>query len=237
VGSLRFVHGGWQGAWVWRDVERELTARGHDAASIDLPGRDGVALADVTTETWVAAVIEHIERGDAPLTLVANDSAGLTVALVADRRPDLVTGVVYVAAYVPSEGDTIMDLAGHDRESKVEGRTELDGHGGCTLVPGAAAELFLHDAPDAVVASLSPRFVTEAVEVCTTIAHFEGGLAGVPRAYIVCTDDRLVGPQLQRAIAAVNECDPIVEIATGHLPSVTAADELARILDEIVGSP
>src|SRR5690349_15716816 len=103
MARLILVHGGVHGSWCWDKVLAPLRALGHDVETIDLPGRgeDADNVAAVTLEDWVAALSKQVDAGPTPVTLVAHSMGGVTSSVVADRRPDDIARVVYVAAVVP----------------------------------------------------------------------------------------------------------------------------------------
>lgn len=99
-----FLHGAGQNAHTW---DSTLLARGRPALAIDLPGhgdsswRDDV---DYSPETNAAAVANALAAlAEGPQLLVGHSLGGLTAAVVAGRRPDLVRALVMVDA-VPSVG-------------------------------------------------------------------------------------------------------------------------------------
>jgi pimeloyl-ACP methyl ester carboxylesterase len=54
----------------------------------------------------------------------------------------------------------------------------------------------------------------------------------VPRAYILCSEDRAISPAMQRRMLERVPCDPVVELACGHSPFLSQPDHLA---DTLVG--
>jgi pimeloyl-ACP methyl ester carboxylesterase len=55
----------------------------------------------------------------------------------------------------------------------------------------------------------------------------------LPRAYIECTDDRILPIGAQRAAHAALPCDPVIAIDSDHSPFFSAPDVLADALDSI----
>jgi Alpha/beta hydrolase family len=86
-------------AWYWHRVVPLISAAGHEAIAVDLPGDDKHA----GLATYADIVIRAIaERSD--VVLVAQSLAGFTAPLVCARAP--VRKVVFVNAMIPKPGET-----------------------------------------------------------------------------------------------------------------------------------
>ena len=57
--------------------------------------------------------------------------------------------------------------------------------------------------------------------------------AGIPRAYVLCGQDRAIPPPLQRRMIAAAGCDPIFELDTDHVPQLSRTAELAEIMERL----
>ncbi|MBW0119635.1 alpha/beta fold hydrolase, partial [Pseudonocardia abyssalis] len=94
------VHGAWHDGSCWAPVVAELSARGHDAVAVDLPGdRPGATTADHLDAVLDAAGV------DGRVVLVGHSLGGLVVPVAAQRLgPERVAALVLVAALVPLPG-------------------------------------------------------------------------------------------------------------------------------------
>jgi pimeloyl-ACP methyl ester carboxylesterase len=144
VRSFLFVHGAWHGAAHWQKVVERLTAMGHRAAAIDLPGsgldarypssylsgdRDALAgepspSAGIGLDDYVGAVTDRIGEmaRHGRVTLVGHSFGGLTVTRVAEAVPHLVRRLVYVTAYVP-----VAQASGAELSTLPEGADSISG--------------------------------------------------------------------------------------------------------------
>lgn len=99
-------------------VAARLAAEGHSVAAVDLPGREGSARGDVTMADHVAAVRAAIEAaGPEPVTLVGHSFGGMVISAVAEAAPERIATLVYVAAYLPQDGDSMQALAESDHHN------------------------------------------------------------------------------------------------------------------------
>ena len=114
MSTFVLVHGAWHGGWCFEHLASELRRRGHGTVAIDLPAGD-VTAGNVAYAGVVAAALPD---GD-DIVLVGHSLAGLTIPLVAARRP--VRSVVYLCALVPEPGRGIVDRLRDGEEIFVPG--------------------------------------------------------------------------------------------------------------------
>lgn len=186
------VHGLWHGAWCWNDVRRELTKRDVDSAAVELPLRD---LASDVSATWKA--IDAFGRR----TVLVGHSYGGAVITAAGNHP-LVRELVYLAAFQLDDGESVSRTRpGRELpETRLAEAMRMSGDE-VALDPELGPALLYSNAPADVAAAAAARL--RAVHrllfrgVPDVIAW-----KSVPSTYVVCADDRVVHPELQRAMAA-----------------------------------
>ncbi len=112
---LVLVHGGWGGGWCWRDAARQLRASGHEVYA---PTLTGVAeLAHIPPELVslsshigeIAGLLTFYDLSD--VVLVGHSYGGMVITGAADRSPGRVAGMIYFDAFLPSNGQSLWDLA------------------------------------------------------------------------------------------------------------------------------
>jgi pimeloyl-ACP methyl ester carboxylesterase len=239
MARLILVHGGVHGSWCWDKVLEPLRALGHDVETVDLPGRDAPtdALASVTLEDWVACLSAQIDSGPTPVTLVAHSMGGITSSMVADRRPDDVARVVYVAAVVPRDGEAALPvLQKAAEESLLFAFGAMNFNEEQTVVwfgPEHVGPIFYNTSAPEDVARAAERVCPDAVAPMATPVPLGAGFARVPKTYIATLQDRAVPIALQRGMAADAGAE-VFEIDTDHSPFVSATDEFVRVLDGVV---
>src|SRR5689334_10494576 len=111
---MRFllVHGAFHGAWCWDPVIRELEAAGHSATAIDLPGAgdDATAIGEVTLDSYADRVCAALAAEEAPVVVVAHSMGGMAVTQAAARCPERIAALIYVCAFLPADGQSLVDL-------------------------------------------------------------------------------------------------------------------------------
>lgn len=230
--SVVLVHGSWMGAWSWDAVAVELEGRGYRVVSFDLPGHgdDPMPPQSVTLEDYVNAVIARLEAEGRPSVLVGHSMAGVVITQVAERRPDLVERLVYVAAYVPTDGQSLLDWALTDSQSVLaeEGALEYSAEG---ALAGIREDLivpaFCGDCDETARALVRSRIRPEpSAPLGTAVTRSADAWGTVTRRYVRTTMDRAVSTYLQDRMLEATPM-PTVNVDTGHVPMLTAASALA----------
>ena len=214
------VHGLWHGGWVWDAVRRHLDREGIVSSVVELP------MTDLASD--VAATTLAIDGFDRPVVLVGHSYSGAVITGAGVHRH--VAHLLYVAAFQLAEGEsvgrTLPELALPPTRLGDAMRFSADGED-VTLEEGLAAELMYGDAPvqvaHAAVSRLRP--VRRAVfhGVPDQIAWRR-----CPSTYLVCSDDQVVNPDLERAMAA--RATASLEWPGGHSPMITRPDALAALI-------
>ena len=95
------VHGAFQDAASWAGVAAGLTAAGHTAVTVMLPGRgDGKPASEVTMADHVAAVQAAIEGAGGLVILVGHSFGGMVISAAAEADPSNIASLVYVGLLV-----------------------------------------------------------------------------------------------------------------------------------------
>jgi pimeloyl-ACP methyl ester carboxylesterase len=106
MATFSLVHGGQQGAWCFEPLIAELAGLGHRSIAIDLP----VADARAGASEYADAVVESLAGVDEEPIVVGHSLGGLTIPLVAHRRP--VRLLVFLCAAVPEVGLSLREAIG-----------------------------------------------------------------------------------------------------------------------------
>lgn len=225
------VHGAWHGAWCWERLAAELEARRHRVVAVDLPCDDVTA----TFETYAEVVGQALEaEGVNDAVVVGHSLAGLTIPLVAARRP--VSRLVYLCALIPIPGCSFVEQMQIEPDALLRefqaGMSDPDEQGRTRWEDQAVARGVLYadcDERDASTAfeRLRPQAQTPYAERCPIEAF-----PSTPRTSIVCGEDRIVNPDVSRRVARGRLDAELVELPGSHSPFLSRPDELARVLHE-----
>jgi pimeloyl-ACP methyl ester carboxylesterase len=228
------VHGSFHGSWCWRRVVPLLEAKGHRAVAVDLPGHgaDRTTIAGQSLATYVERVTDMVDAQREPVVLVGHSMGGVVVTQAAEDRSKQVARIVYVCAFLPRDGESLLELAQTDKQSRLLPNLVF-GEGLHWVRSEAAAEIFYHDCPEADAAEAQALLVREPLSVVETRVRVTGDRYGtIPRTYIECTEDRALGPDLQRRMHGATPCT-VLTLPTGHSPFFAAP---AEVVDHLIST-
>ncbi|MFD8014647.1 alpha/beta fold hydrolase [Streptomyces sp. NPDC058955] len=226
------VGGAFTGGWVWDRVAERLREAGAGVRQVTLDADPGAGLG-----THIGELTELVDRLDDPgIVLVGHDYGIHPVLAAADRRPDRIARVVYVAAGLPSDGDPALLLV---RDETVRARL---GHDPAPLPPPHGEEWARWGSVDGLSAAdlalLDRRAVPQPARTLTEPLRLGGAVERVPAAAVMCTADgpgvdvveMLVrtGPPHLRKLAGPGYA--FLELPAGHWPMLSHPAELADLL-------
>lgn len=237
------VHGAFGRAACWDRVAPGLRAAGHTVEAIDLPGQgdDPTPVEEITLDRYARRVCEALADGPAAV-LVGHSMGGMVITQAAARCPEHVARLIYVAAFLPQDGQSLIDITQLPEAAgdSVQANLVVEGDPPVATMPSEAVrEALCHCADDDAAAW------AESIRGRQPVAPFIhpvalGGpgaeeFAALPRAYVTCLQDRAIKPALQRRMFEAARCEPVIEIDTDHLVWASRPDELAGALNRIVG--
>jgi pimeloyl-ACP methyl ester carboxylesterase len=226
------VHGGWGGGWEWEDVARRLRGRGHEVFTPTLTGLgdrahlDAAGLGLSGHVEDVLAVLEYQQLAD--VVLCGHSYGGMVVTAVADRAPERIRMVVYLDAFVPDDGQALLDLVPDDFGAALLANE----HDGAVTMP---RELWPPEGvlPGEVRADYLQRLGPHPFKTMTDPVALTRSVHDLPRAFVRCTRDDDMAPFAERALA---EGWLYAEVATPHDLQLFDPDGTATILDELVAA-
>lgn len=232
------VHGAWHGAWCWQRLIPLLEARGHRVLAPDLPGHgaDPAPLQRSTLKRAAAQLQDLLENLDGGVTLVAHSMAGLPAAQAAEAVPERLRALVFLAAFLPRDGDSVFSLMALQRQrhgpTPIESAFRLSpDQRRCELGAGQAGELFFHDCEAGIAAEAEARLQQEASLLLSgKVALSEANFGSVPRVYIACDGDRVVPPAQQRLMLERQACERVLTLQSGHSPFLSQPKALCDLL-------
>lgn len=232
------VHGAWSEAGAWDRVAAELRARGHDVTAVNLPGhgRDTTPLKDLTLAGYVDAVTRALPAGGRAL-LVGHSMAGIVISQVAEQVPERVAKLVYVAAYLPRDGESLYQLSMQDRGSRVGAYWRQDdpkAYTPATIAREGLVEVFCADCSAADQARTLREFhQREPLKPAGTPVKLSAARYGrVPKTYLKTLRDRAISPEFQEQMLKATPVQRVVALDSGHSPFRSRVDELVRALVE-----
>lgn len=232
MSTFILVHGSWHGAWCWDRAVPLLEAAGHRAIAVDLPGHgaDHTPHYLRTFDAYVQRVIDVIEAQAVRPVLVGHSMGGTVITACAEARSDRISHLIYVAGYLPTNGQSLLDLAQTDTETMILPALVIED--GLHWIRDDAVDAALYaDCSELDRAFARARLVKEPITVVSIPVHTtEARFGAVPRTYIETTGDKALGLGLQRRMQAATPCR-VLSVATGHSPFFAAP---AALVDRLI---
>jgi pimeloyl-ACP methyl ester carboxylesterase len=240
VTRFLFVHGAFHGAWCWEGTVAALRARGHEAEAVDLPGSgdDRTPVAEVTLERYAERVCEALQASAEPAVLVGHSMGGVAITQAAARCPEAISALVYVAAFLPGNGQSLVDLTQlpEGAGDGVQANMVVDGDPPVAVMPEQAArEVFFGECDEEVAARALPQVGPQPLLPFLTPVDLPDGGLSVPCSYVLTGRDRAIPPSLQRRMAKEGGATVLIELDSDHSPFLSRPDELVAVLVRAAG--
>src|SRR5262249_13203104 len=127
------VHPACFGGWCWSKTVPLLRAHGHDVYAPTLTGlgeRAHLVHPEIGLATHIEDVVNVLEFEDLRrVILVGNSSGGMVITGVLERIPERIAHVVYLDAFVPEDGQSLVDLLPVDRRQAMKDLVKAEGQG------------------------------------------------------------------------------------------------------------
>jgi pimeloyl-ACP methyl ester carboxylesterase len=186
MATFVLVHGAWSGGLIWRNVARTLRKADHDVYTPTLTGlgeRRHLLNREIDLDTHIQDILGLIDYEDlCGFVLVGHSYGGMVVTAVADAVPDRVGSLVYLDAFVPENGQSLVSIvpAGGPRPATVAGEPWLS----------APIPVEAFGEPSAAVREYAARKRLSQPTACfTQPLKLTGGIDRIRRyTYIYCND-------------------------------------------------
>ncbi len=218
VKNIVLVHGAFADGSSWAKVIPLLHAKGYNVIAVQNP------LTSFAED--VAAAKRAIAQMEGPVLLVGHSYGGMVIS-EAGKDPK-VTGLVYVAALVPEEGQNVQDVNAAMPTTGVEKQFQLSPEGYLSLPLKAINEHFAQDVPPGERKLIYATQVTWAA-AATQEKVYDPAWKTKPSWYIVAAKDGMINPDLERFKAKLIKANTI-ELTSGHVPMVSQPQKVADFI-------
>jgi pimeloyl-ACP methyl ester carboxylesterase len=228
--------GAWSAGWSWKKMHPLMAAAGHRLVVPTYTGlgeREHLASVSNDLETHIQDILAVIKYEDLrDIVLVGHSYGGMVATGVADRARDRITRLVYLDAFVPTDGQSVMDVSPPAGRQRMQ---DLAKAGDGWRVPSNPIP---SDTSEADAKWISERRVAQSIKCFDQPLKMRGGELTLPRSYVYFT--RIVPADPFRPFAERAKKDPgwrYYELDASHSAHVTAPEALARLLQTIVSQP
>ena len=221
--TIVLVHGAWHGAWCWQRVVPLLRSRQFQVRTVELPSVGAEAGQTIGLDSDAAAVRAVIDQIDGPVLLCGHSYGGMVISQAASGN-DQVVRLVYVCAFVPESGESLLAMGGGRLAPWIE-----DVGGGLMLPDLAQAPQIFYSDCDAATQSWATGLLRPQCGAAYTGIVSHPGWKDIPSTYVVCAADQGVPPDWQRGVLAAR-LDRAVELNCSHSPFLSQPATLADLL-------
>jgi len=228
------IHGSWHGAWCWYKIIPLLEQAGHTAIALDLPGhgRDWTPARDITMQSYVDSICKILDAQSEPVILVGHSRGGIVISQTAERRPEKIKTLVYLAAYLIPNGEAMLPTALSDTESLIASNLVLNEAEGFHMLKQEVFRTALYADCSAEDVALATALLTPEpnAPVATPLILSDENFGRVVRVYIETLQDRGVTPSLQKKMYTATPCQRVISMETSHSPFLSAPEKLVSHL-------
>jgi pimeloyl-ACP methyl ester carboxylesterase len=228
-------HGAWSAGWAWKKMHPLMIAAGHRLVTPTYTGlgeREHLANPSIDLETHIQDILNVIKYEDLrDIVLIGHSYGGMVATGVADRARDRITQLIYLDAFVPDDGQSLLDLNEPGRQHM---RGLAKAGDGWRVPPNPTPS----DTPAADIEWLTQRRVHMPIKCFEMPLKLQGGELTLPRSYIYAT--RITPADTFGLFARRAKSQPgwrYYEIDASHSPNVTAPEALTALLQQIVAEP
>jgi pimeloyl-ACP methyl ester carboxylesterase len=220
--SVVIVHGAFADGSDWSKVIPLLQAKGIKVRAV----QNGLnSLADD-----VASTKRAIDSQTGKVVLVGHSWGGMVITEAGQNTK--VAGLVYVAAFAPDAGQSAAEVGKDYPPSPGITKLVADADGYLSLPPEAMANDFAQDLPasqTSVMAATQGPIQSKAFGEMTTVAAW----TSKPSWYVVSEKDRMIQPDLERAMAKKIGAK-VISLPTSHVPQQSRPADVAKVIIDAV---
>lgn len=231
---LLFVHGAFQGGWVWDKIFPPLSKH-YQLFTPTLTGLDDhskevmriTGLHDHITD--ICQIIDNNNLNN--VVLIGHSYGGLVISGVGKARSSKIAHLIYLDALIPNENDSLLKIVGPENaqfflDSAIKNE-------GWKIDPFPPEAFGLTKKEDIELAKVHHRPQSLKCFVEEISLPMQDQLALIKKSFILCKQSSELMKEL--ALKAKNLRWNCYEMETPHCPMITHPEELAALLEIIIG--
>ncbi|MEV0490178.1 alpha/beta fold hydrolase [Streptomyces atratus] len=220
IGNIVLVHGGFVDGSGWQGVYDDLAGDGFRVRIVQNP--------TLSLEGDVAATRQVLDTLDGPAVLVGHSYGGVVVS-EAGMHPN-VAALAYIAAFAPDKGESVGTLIADPAPGAPVPPILPPQDGFLFLDRDRFHDAFAADLPEEQTAFMADAQVPWGVDALSG-AVTEPAWQHKPSWYLVATEDRMIPPAAQRAMAE-RAGSTVVEAIGSHAVYVSQPGAVAGLIRE-----
>ena len=220
VKNVLLVHGAFADGSSWSKVIPSLQGKGFHVVAVQIPL---TSLADDVAAVHRAIALEH-----GPVLLVGHSYGGVVIT-EAGSDPK-VAGLVYVAAFAPDAGESVLAMAKNGPTPPLASESSMDDAGFLKVTEKGFQEDFAQDLPEAERSELwAIQVPINGFALNTPVTR--PAWKEKPTSYVVASLDRAIPPQAEQAMAARMHAD-ITTVSSSHPVMLSHPDIVTKVIED-----
>lgn len=226
--TFLLIPGAWMGEWVWDRLKTELNTLKITVHTLTLSGlEDRKQKKKANLTEHVNNVIDYITKYNLnDIILVGHSYSGFVASIVADKIPHKIASLIFIEAFLPENGKSLLEVAGLDVEEETESITSNNG----IWLPPTKDEL-----------EYQPSLTTELIDYLSKSLIGHPGKTVTDKATISSENFKniptfYIGGNLSETIRNNPNFNHIqyFELNGGHWAMLTKPKELASLMNSII---
>ena len=217
--TVVLVHAAWADGSSWNKVIEELQRKGFNVVAAQIP---------LTSFSDDVAILKKVLLRQTGTLVLAGHSYGGAVMTAAVASNPHVKALVYIAAIVPDEGETVGDVFGRVPPHPSSPQLEPDADGFLWLTLDAFRNAFAPDASPTETALMAATQKPISVK-CLGEPMSHPAWRETPSWFLIAEKDVMVSPATQRFTAARMKSQ-IVSLPVDHHPLASKPDAVADLI-------
>jgi putative intracellular protease/amidase len=230
------VHGAWADESAWGFVRNQLAERAN-VVVVNLPahGADNTYGAGVGLKEYVNTVTTAIRNIPGKVTLVGHSMAGAIISQVAENMPAKIDKLIYVAAYLPANGESVQSInTGFYGNKPIEIFEFNKDFSLVAVKKEAIPTVVCADCSTQMQETLIKYHRPEPVKGFNDAVKLGANFNKIPKYYISTTKDNAVPYALQEKMISRNgSIRKVFTMETSHLPFVVKPQEFVSLIQSI----
>ncbi|MGO9955997.1 MAG: alpha/beta fold hydrolase [Solirubrobacteraceae bacterium] len=228
--TVVLVHGAWANGSSWDGVVARLQRDGY---TVDVPANP---LRGVASDS--AYLASYLKTVTGPIILAGHSYGGMVITNAATGNP-AVKALVYIDAFIPAQGETLLQLAGAEPGSTLADPTTAFNFVPFTGPAGADTDLYVKPSvyradfgadlsvqQDAILAATQEPLAASALQEPSGPPAWKT----IPSYALIGTQDMVLPPAEQEFMAARAQAT-VVKINASHLGLISHPDTVARLIE------
>jgi pimeloyl-ACP methyl ester carboxylesterase len=234
MATFVLIHGGWEGGWVWKAVEQHLRGAGHEVLRPSLTGlgeRSHLLDPTVDLEMHITDILNLLQWEKLQdVTLVGHSYGGMVATGVADRAHEQIGSLIYLDAFMPKTGQSLLDLLPRERAAMTLKLANENGDGWYVPVAVPGAGPMQHVREPSVSALLEELMVPHPLATFTQMLRVAGHHLRIAKKAFVFASGYAPSTFARFADEARTLGWPVEDLPTHHFPMLSMPRETAEVL-------